>query len=127
MFGEVPYGSTFIIEVLATSFEESLGCEPFNESFGTNFALLMERGDCTFATKAFNAQTSGATMAIIIDTNEESVDSIIPIDDGNRKKLRNTRKKPPLLESNPNRPKCENSAGGHQEKRWESAAGCHSE
>lgn len=43
------------------------GCEPLRVRTDRAFALVVKRGDCTFADKAFNAAQSGARLLIIVN------------------------------------------------------------
>jgi len=44
--------------------------------------MVAQRGECTFAQKAFNAQLAGAQMLIIVDDRYEDVSHALMIDDG---------------------------------------------
>jgi len=44
--------------------------------------ILANRGSCTFTTKVRNIEKAGASMAIVIDNSDESVDRIHMRDDG---------------------------------------------
>ena len=46
------------------------------------FAVLVERGNCTFVTKAKHAQTLGANMVVIVDSLEEHSENLVMSDDG---------------------------------------------
>ncbi len=43
---------------------------------------MVDRGNCTFVTKARNVQNVGGLFALIIDNEDEEIDSIILADDG---------------------------------------------
>ncbi len=43
--------------------------------------LIVNRGDCTFVTKAYYAEYFGASAVIIVDNTEEDLDDIIVVDD----------------------------------------------
>lgn len=56
------------------------GCKPFqlaleSSNAKTSFAVLLERGGCTFATKVYNAQRAGANAAVIF--NNEPTDELV--------------------------------------------------
>lgn len=44
--------------------------------------MVAQRGECTFAQKAFNAQLAGAQMLIIVDDKYEDVSYALMVDDG---------------------------------------------
>jgi hypothetical protein len=44
--------------------------------------VMVDRGNCTFVTKARNVQNLGGHMAIIINNNDDPVNKIVMADDG---------------------------------------------
>uniref|UniRef100_A0A0N5AYY3 PA domain-containing protein n=1 Tax=Syphacia muris TaxID=451379 RepID=A0A0N5AYY3_9BILA len=59
-------------------------CEPIQPIM--NGAVLIERGGCSFVTKAINADKAGAQIALITDSASESERWIEMISDGTKKK-----------------------------------------
>ncbi len=80
-FGKVPYGHTILGRVeLANPLD---ACDKVHMSGETEKSdipviLLAKRGNCTFATKAFNAGNLGAAALVLIDDKNENPSSIIP-------------------------------------------------
>lgn len=70
--------------------EDDYACKPLdviefamNEKDVDNYPILMlDRGDCTFVTKARNAQNIGARIALVVNDEEGPVENILMIDDG---------------------------------------------
>ncbi len=56
------------------------GCSSFAAGFFTNALALIDRGDCTFATKVRNAQNAGALGAVIV--NNDPNGTVTMADDG---------------------------------------------
>jgi hypothetical protein len=44
--------------------------------------IMVDRGSCSFVTKTRNVQNVGGHLALIVDSNDESIDNIIMADDG---------------------------------------------
>ena len=71
------------------------GCKPFkddfiynNPKFKSDFPIiLIKRGDCSFVTKARNAQYAGAGMLIIVNYDNENIHNLIMADDGTGKDI----------------------------------------
>lgn len=83
-FGTVPYGHTIIGTVKkAVPFD---GCGPLKSIQNKNeegaLILMVVRGKCHFAEKVINAQKIGAKMVIIVDTTDEDVHSVMPVERG---------------------------------------------
>ena len=66
------------------------GCKPFkddfiynNPKFKSDFPIIIiKRGNCSFVSKARNAQSSGAGMLIIVNNDNENIHNLIMSDDG---------------------------------------------
>ena len=43
---------------------------------------MIDRGSCTFVTKARNVQKIGGSLALIIDNRDENIENVIMSDDG---------------------------------------------
>jgi hypothetical protein len=83
-FGTVPYGHTIIGTVKkAVPFD---GCSTPKSIQNKNeegaLILMVVRGKCHFAEKVINAQKIGAKMVIIVDTSDEDVHSVMPVERG---------------------------------------------
>ncbi|RWV97114.1 hypothetical protein GW17_00040120 [Ensete ventricosum] len=74
-FGVPNYGGT-LTGVVVYPGKQKNGCEafggdPFRSKSGRPVILLVDRGDCYFALKAYNGQQNGAAAVIVADTVEE--------------------------------------------------------
>ncbi|KAJ3679267.1 hypothetical protein LUZ60_017278 [Juncus effusus] len=87
-YGVPNYGGTLIGVVIYPD-KNSNGCEKFDTTFKTKsrrpVILLLDRGECYFALKSWNAQNSGAAAVLISDSIDEPLltmdtpdDSMIP-------------------------------------------------
>ncbi len=87
----MPYGQ-FVIGRLyydVTNKEEDYACKPLTginivaESRVDRFPIVMvDRGSCTFVSKARNVQRIGGALALIIDNQDENIDKVQLNDDG---------------------------------------------
>ena len=57
---------------------------PFDASLKSQLPTiaLLDRGQCSFSTKARNAERSGASLAIVVDDRYENIQEVIMNDDG---------------------------------------------
>ena len=89
-FGQVPVGKTVMGNLYianppdaCSSLNRTHITADGNENDPSNTPiLLVQRGNCTFATKTKFAQLIGAKMVIIVDNQDESITNIIMADDG---------------------------------------------
>ena len=89
-FGIIPYRFSARGEILISNEDNNLSCKKHTKPIDynskiikTNFKiLLVKRGECTFVTKARNAQEAGANMLIIIDDVSSNIHNYIIADDG---------------------------------------------
>ena len=86
-FGHIPYGKSLIGRI--TLSKPGNLCEPDpatiekrKHELNMPYFLIGERGTCKFTTKALNAQKSGASLAIIEDTNNSESGRIVMANDG---------------------------------------------
>lgn len=80
-FGRVPYGHNIIGRVeLAYPLDacSKMSSNSRNTDSKNPLILLVERGNCTFADKAINAQASGAVAVLVMDNTEENVKYVLP-------------------------------------------------
>lgn len=80
-FGIVPYGHTILGRVeIADPFDACKDVKFINtkEESEIPFILLAKRGNCTFATKAFNAGQLGASAIIVLDDRPEDPSYVVP-------------------------------------------------
>lgn len=94
-FGHIPYGQS-VVGHMQYNGKNSLGCnssipfQPESEKVPTlsleqqrkNVLQVVERGECTFVTKARNIARQGGSMAIVIDSFVENSTLIVMSDDG---------------------------------------------
>ncbi len=94
-FGNIPYGQKLVGKPIYAfnDTDSEIACKDialpeFNRNDTNNFLssqlniLLIERGNCTFVTKARNAQFANAHLLIIIDYTEEKAENVYMMDDG---------------------------------------------
>ena len=92
-FSYIPWGSSLTGFVKIGKDQDQTACLPLDKieipEF-KHFILYVDRGDCTFVTKAFNAQNAGAQMVIIgnnIYSEDEDFDRDIIIDDQSGRRI----------------------------------------
>ena len=83
-FGHVPYGRNVIGDIHVSTPVNA--CLP--QTFASHiqqkpFALAALRGNCSFLTKAYIAQASGASMLIVVDNIIEMTENITPMSNDN--------------------------------------------
>ncbi len=90
-FGEMPYGYFMTGRLFydIDNVDSDFACKPIktinvDHDLGSDrFPIIMvDRGNCTFVTKARNVQNIGGSIALIINNNDENVSNIIMTDDG---------------------------------------------
>lgn len=85
-FGNLPDEPTKI-ELQLPPKDNQNGCQeykdPFYQKEPISFALLVERGDCTFEKKALNAQYTAANFIIVYNNNDDDIEPYTPVDDIN--------------------------------------------
>lgn len=92
-FGKIPYGFLFTGKLYydLNDKEDDFACkalDEFHENFDNNKAdrfpiIMVDRGNCTFVTKARNVQKLGGMLALIVDNKEEeNIDNVQMFDDG---------------------------------------------
>ncbi|WCJ33268.1 VACUOLAR SORTING RECEPTOR 6 [Euphorbia peplus] len=75
-FGTPDYGG-FLVGSAAYPDKAALGCQPFDgdkpfkSSSSRPTILLVDRGECYFSLKAWNAQKAGAAAVLVVDTMDE--------------------------------------------------------
>lgn len=93
-FGFIPYGHSMVGRLYYDNKLDTM-CEPIPEQdfyFNNNTHhrrrqietpfMIADRGNCSFVTKVRNMEDAGVAVAIIVDNQEEGIDSIIMSDDG---------------------------------------------
>ena len=84
-FGLIPYGHSIVGSPYFDP-DNKDGCSKFTNKIGDNEEspiVLVERGNCSFVKKVREVEHAGGKMAIVIDeVDNESMDSIIMVDDG---------------------------------------------
>lgn len=96
-FGDIPYGIFLYGSVYydIDNQDSEMACNPIktiqieaSNSFEENSSfVLLDRGNCSFVTKARNAQKIGAKVVIIINNTDENIHDIYMIDDGTGKDI----------------------------------------
>lgn len=95
-FGNIPYGHVLNGDIIYdfSNKENDYACRPLNNVKKLNKSsnglfyksnskfLMLDRGNCTFVTKARNAQLAGASLLIINNNTSEDIKEIYMIDDG---------------------------------------------
>lgn len=88
-FGEMPYGYyiTGRIHYDLDNQDIDFACKPIttiNIDNDKDFdpIIMVDRGNCTFVTKARNVQKLGGRLALIVDNKEEDINRIFMVDDG---------------------------------------------
>eukprot|EP01016_Furgasonia_blochmanni_P054645 TRINITY_DN9029_c0_g1_i4.p1 TRINITY_DN9029_c0_g1~~TRINITY_DN9029_c0_g1_i4.p1 ORF type:complete len:391 (-),score=68.50 TRINITY_DN9029_c0_g1_i4:513-1685(-) len=84
-FGEAPYGKTLLGEIILSQPKDSCQLqEGFLSRMSTNHMkiVMADRGNCTFVTKAHNAQMSGASVLLIVNNQDPfELGQIVMVDD----------------------------------------------
>jgi len=79
-FGQIPYGRNVTGEIHISTPMNACLPQSLNSHLQKNtFVLLALRGNCSFLTKAYIAQASGASMLIVVDNVLEMTENIIPM------------------------------------------------
>ena len=88
-FGDIPYGTDLYGKVYydTENTDIEMACKDLayfqeNFNFESQPILMVDRGSCSFVTKARNAQNIGAKAIVIINNNEDDINDIYMIDDG---------------------------------------------
>ncbi|EGR32389.1 vacuolar sorting receptor, putative [Ichthyophthirius multifiliis] len=81
LFGKIPYGRKIIGDVMLANPIDA--CKPLEstENNQQHTFVLIQRGECSFVTKVFNAQLFGGKVIILMDDKKENYD-ILMSDDG---------------------------------------------
>ncbi len=92
-FGKIPYGFIFTGKLYydLNDKEDDYACkalDKYHENFENNKAdrfpiIMVDRGNCTFVTKARNVQKLGGMLALIVNNrDDENIDNVVMFDDG---------------------------------------------
>ncbi|KAM3137082.1 hypothetical protein pb186bvf_010810 [Paramecium bursaria] len=90
-FGRIPYGHTLVGLIVLPQHSEGIDMDHdlcneadyqrFNQNVSLSIWIIAKRGNCTFTTKALNAQKMGAQLLIVVD-NFKGSREIVMGDDG---------------------------------------------
>lgn len=95
-FGDIPYGLTLYGKIYydLDNKDSEMACNPLTTikidnvfDFEAQTFVMLDRGSCSFVTKARNAQRIGAKAVIIINNNDDDINEIYMIDDGTGKDI----------------------------------------
>lgn len=88
----IPYGHS-IVGTPYFDAENSEGCDPFDTSkfpsHDSSPIVMVRRGGCSFVKKVRNIEHAGGKLGVVVDEKDnESMDSIIMVDDGTGNSVR---------------------------------------
>lgn len=95
-FGDIPYGLTLYGKIYydIDNKDSEMACSPLTTikinnmfDYEIHSFVMLDRGSCSFVTKARNAQKIGAKAVIIINNDDDNIDDIFMIDDGTGKDI----------------------------------------